>query len=74
VAVAVALTLLTLALRAVRVVRALRLLNISAHNKQRVVLIRLLAVTLFMSLQRQELFRLEGNLRPRVVSEYRCQN
>jgi hypothetical protein len=61
-AAAAALTLLTLALRAVRVVRALQLLNISAHNKQRVVLIRLLAATLFMSLQRQELFKLEGDL------------
>jgi hypothetical protein len=44
----------------------LQLLNISAHNKQRAVLIRLLAVTLFMSLQRQELFRLEGNLQPPI--------
>jgi hypothetical protein len=62
VAVAVARTTPILAARAVRVVRALRLLNISAHNKQRAVLIRLLAATLFMSLPRQELFKLEGNL------------
>jgi hypothetical protein len=63
-AVAVAVARLTpiLAVRAAQVVRALQLLNISAHNKQRVVLIRLLVVTLFMSLQRQELFRLESNL------------
>jgi hypothetical protein len=61
VAVAVARLTPILAVRAVRVVRALQLLNISAHNKQRAVLIRLLAVTLFMSLQRQELFRLESN-------------